>query len=72
MSFKNVRTGGDVVRFRCAVRIECTDCFATRTMTGFEWIQACGTKSLEAAQRRLKCRRCGAKKAKMVVLSPVE
>lgn len=71
MSTKHVRTGSDVVRFGCGVKIECTDCGAARTFTPKGWVMAAGPKSLELARRRLKCSRCGGKAAKLVVLSPV-
>ena len=71
MSTKHVRTGGDVLRFGCSVKIECTHCGSARTFSAMDWVMAAGGKSLDAARRRLKCTRCGKKEAKLVVLSPV-
>lgn len=71
MSTKHVRTGSDVVRFGCSVKIECTDCGAARTMSGRDWVMAAGGKSLELARRRLKCSRCGRKAAKLTALQPL-
>lgn len=71
MSAKHVRTTGDLVRFRCAARIECRDCFATRTLSAVEMTQAFGVVPLDHAEARLKCARCGKKVAKLVVLPPV-
>jgi hypothetical protein len=36
MSFKKIGTAGDLMRFRCSLRIECTHCGAARTMKAVE------------------------------------
>jgi ribosomal protein L44E len=71
MSFKKVDTAGDLVRFRASLRIECTACAATRTMTAAQVIQRCGTGNLERIRKRFRCARCGKKSACLVVLPPV-
>jgi hypothetical protein len=71
MSTKHVRTGADVVRFGASVRIDCRDCGATRTLSGAEFAKDCGTGSLGITAKRLKCSRCGAKYAQLMVLPPV-
>jgi hypothetical protein len=70
MSTKHIRTGADVCRFGCSVKVECGHCAAARTLSGMEWVIASGAGSLDAARARLKCGRCGRKVARVVVLSP--
>ena len=71
MSFKNVGTAADLVRFGCSLKVECTACGAARTMTGMEVVEVHGRASLDRLVKRLKCRRCGKKTPKTVVLPPV-
>ena len=71
MSTKHVRTAGDLVRFGCALRIECNHCAAANTMSAREVVGRCGTGDLEAIRRRLKCARCGKKAARLTALPPV-
>ena len=71
MSFKNVGTASDLVRFGCSLKIECGACGAARTMTGLEVARVHGKASLEHLRARLKCRRCRLKVAKVTVLPPV-
>jgi hypothetical protein len=71
MSTKHVRTGGDVLRFGCSVKVDCNDCGSSRTFAAMDWVMVAGGKSLEAARRRLKCGRCGKKAARVTVLGPV-
>ena len=71
MSFKNGGTAADLVRFGCSLKVECTACGAARTMTGMEVVEVHGRASLDRLVKRLKCRRCGKKTAKTVVLPPV-
>ena len=71
MSTKHVRTTGDLVRFGAALRVDCTGCGASRTLTAPQAVIAFGSAPLTQVQARLKCSRCGAKAAKLIVLSPV-
>ena len=71
MSTKHVRTTGDLVRFGAALRVDCTGCGASRTLTATAAVIAFGSTPLTQVQARLKCSRCGAKAAKLIVLSPV-
>ena len=70
MSTKHVRTAADLVRFKTALRIECTSCGNTRTLTGFDVVKLCGTQDLRRLQQRFKCSICGAREASLAVLSP--
>jgi hypothetical protein len=70
MSTKHVRTAADLVRFGASVRIDCANCGAARTMTGVEMAKACGTGSLADSRARMRCDQCGARSAKLTVLSP--
>ena len=40
MSYKHVGTAGDLVRFGCSLKVECTHCGAARTMNGVEVARA--------------------------------
>ena len=71
MSYKHVGTAGDLVRFGCALKIECTFCHAARTLNGVDVYQIHGNRQLTQLPRRLKCRRCGRKEGKVTVLDPV-
>jgi hypothetical protein len=71
MSTKHIRTTADLSRFRAALRIECQDCAATRTMSSMEAMTAFGFVQIEAARKRLKCSRCGSKAARLAILPPV-
>ncbi len=71
MSTKHVRTGGDVLRFGCDVRVDCRSCGATRTFAAMDWVMVAGGGNLEAARRRLKCGQCGEKAARLTALGPV-
>jgi hypothetical protein len=70
MSYKHVGTAGDLVRFGCSLKVECTACGAARTMSGFEVMQVHGKIALDLLRPRLKCRRCRMKAAKVTVLEP--
>lgn len=65
MSTKHVRTGGDVLRFGCRVRVECRACGSAREFAAMDWIMVAGSGSLDAARRRLKCSKCGKKAARV-------
>src|SRR5690349_11927407 len=69
MSTTHIRTAADLVRFRAGLRIECDSCGNTRTLDGFEASKINGTKPLSSITSRLKCSRCGERRAKVVVLS---
>jgi rubredoxin len=71
MSYKHVGTAGDLVRFGCALKIECTFCHAARTLNGVDVYQIHGNRQLTQLPRRLVCRRCKKKEAKVTVLDPV-
>ena len=71
MSYKNVRTAADLVRFRASLRIECSSCAAAHTLTGAQVVTRCGPGSLDRIQRGLKCERCGRKAATLIMLPPV-
>lgn len=71
MSTKHIRTVADVARFGAAVRINCELCGAATTMDGLELARHFGTKNLAQIPSRLKCSRCGKKKAKILVLPPL-
>lgn len=70
MSTKNVRTGADVVRYGSSVRIDCRACGTSRTLGGVQFAEECGTGSIGISAKRLKCSRCGAKRAQVLVLPP--
>ena len=70
MSTKHIRNAADLARFNAGLRIECVSCGNCTTMDGFTAAKAFGTGSLSAVAPRLKCSRCGAKEAKLSVLSP--
>jgi hypothetical protein len=71
MSFKKVRTAGDLMRFGCSLRVECTACHAATTLSAIEVMHIDSRKSLEKLRTRFKCSRCGKKAAKLTVLPPV-
>ena len=67
MSYKHVGMAGDLVRFGCSLKVECTHCGAARTMNGAEVHQAHGNRQLS----QLKCRRCRKKAARLTVIDPI-
>ena len=71
MSYKHVGTAGDLVRFGCALKVECTFCGAAWTWNGVDVYNVHGNRQLNQLARRLKCRRCKKKEAKVTVLDPV-
>ena len=71
MSYKHVGTAGDLVRFGCSLKVECTACGAARTMNGIEVARVHGNRQLSQLAPRFKCARCGKKEAKLTVLGPV-
>ena len=71
MSFKKIETAGDLMRFGCSLRVECTACHAARTVSALSVYQAAGRTPLEEFRKRLKCSRCGRKAAKLTVLDPL-
>ena len=70
MSTKHFRTSADLVRFKTALLIECGACGNCHTMSGAEVAKAFGLKTLTRIQSRCKCSLCGAKEARIAVLSP--
>ena len=71
MSYKHVGTAGDLVRFGCSLKVECTACGAARTMNGIEVARVHGNRRFAQLAPRLKCSRCRKKSAKLTVLGPV-
>jgi hypothetical protein len=71
MSYKHVGTAGDMVRFGCSLKVECTACGAARTMNGADVHQVHGNRQLSHLRPRLQCRRCKKKAVKLTVLGPV-
>ena len=71
MSTKHIRTTSDLARFGASLKIECGDCGAARTLPPFDACQAFGRAELTTLTARLKCKRCGAKGAKVTVLPPL-
>ena len=71
MSYKNVGSAGDLVRFECSLKVECIFCGSARTMNGGDVVRVHGTRRLEQLAPRLKCSRCKRKDAKLTVLGPV-
>jgi rubredoxin len=71
MSYKQVGTAGDLVRFGCSLKLECTACGAARTLNGVEVHNINGSRQFAELEKRLKCKRCGRKAARLVVLTPV-
>ena len=71
MSYKHVGTAGDLVRFGCSLKVECTHCGAARTLTGPEVYSVHGNRQFALLAPRLKCSRCRKKEAKLTVLGPV-
>jgi hypothetical protein len=70
MSTKHVRTAVDLVRFGAGLRVECASCGNARTLDGFEVARTCGTKDFRQIMPGSNASRCGAKEAKLTVLSP--
>jgi ribosomal protein L44E len=70
MPTKHVRTAADLVRFKTALKIECTNCGNSRTLSGYEIVKLCGSQDLRRIQHRFKCSLCGAREAGLTILSP--
>lgn len=83
MSTKHVRTAADLVRFGCSLHVECGACGAATTWSAVEVVKRCAEARSHAGvhgehwrgdlariKRRLKCARCGAKAAQLIVLRP--
>jgi hypothetical protein len=71
MSTKHVRTTGDLIRFGCALRVDCTHCYSTRTLSSNAAVKGLGLVDLRGLSRRFRCIRCGMKAARVAVLPPV-
>ena len=71
MSYKHVATAGDLVRFGCSLKVECTACGAARTMDAIDVARVHGNANLTHLAPRLKCKRCKKKEARLTVLPPV-
>jgi hypothetical protein len=70
MSTKHVRTAADLVRFKTVLKVECGRCGNSRTLSGVDVVRLCGTQDLRRIGGRLKCSLCGAREARLTVLSP--
>ena len=72
MSTKHIRTVADLMRFGAGLRVECGGCGASRTLDGYQAAKiGGGAGPLSALAMRLKCARCGAKEARLMILPPV-
>ncbi len=71
MSTKHIRTAADLVRFGAALKVDCCNCGAARTLDGVEVARAAGAGPLKGLARRFRCSRCGMKQARLSVLPPV-
>lgn len=47
MSTKHVRTAGDLVRFKTALKIECVSCGNSRTLSSYDVVKLCGAQDLQ-------------------------
>jgi len=45
MSYKHVASAGDLLRFGCSLKVECTHCGAARTMDAVEVARVHGTEA---------------------------
>lgn len=71
MSYKRVATAGDLIRFGCSLKVECTYCHAAKTLSAIEVYVVHGRGRLDRLAARLKCKLCGKKAARLTVLDPV-
>ena len=53
MSYKHVGTAGDLVRFGCSLKVECTACGAARTLNGVEVYNALRFEEAARLYKRL-------------------
>ena len=65
MSTKHVRTTGDLMRFKAALKVTCRDCGAAATFSCTDAVMAFGNVPLWHTEERLKCSRCGKRHAKV-------
>jgi hypothetical protein len=49
--------------------VDCDRCENSRTLTGFEVAQMLGTGELQSFRQRFKCSLCGARQAKLIVVT---
>jgi hypothetical protein len=71
MPTKHVRTTADLIRFDCALKVDCTHCGSSRTLCAKAAIKGLGLVDLRGASRRFRCIRWGMKQARLSVLPPV-
>ena len=71
MSTKHVRTTGEILRFNCSLKVDCTDCGNSRVFEAQKAGRALGNWPLKEMSRRFRCKRCGFKQATARVLPPV-
>lgn len=72
MSTKHVRTTADLVRFGAGLRVDCDTCGRSDEFEAWDVARVFGAADLTRIQKRLKCSRCGARNARLFVLSPPE
>jgi len=70
MSTKLIRNAADLVRFKTALKVECGRCGNAVTLSGFEVASVAGTGEFNRIARRFKCSLCGAREARLTVISP--
>ena len=71
MSTKHIRCATDLGRFKALLKVTCGDCGNSRTLDAMEVVGLIGASApLTDLQRRLKCLLCGAKAARVAILTP--
>lgn len=70
MSTKHIRNAADLIRFGAGLKIDCGGCGAARTLDGMDAFKIGGMRPLSILARRLRCKRCGRKEARLTILSP--
>ena len=71
MSSKHVRTTADLIRFGCALKVECCHCQSSRTLSANAAVKGLGLVVIKGVAKRFRCMRCGTKQARVTVLPPV-
>ena len=59
-----------MIRFKCALRIECERCCNATTATGHSVARLIRSQEVQALRKRLQCPLCGAKEARIKLLNP--
>jgi hypothetical protein len=71
MSSKHVRTTADLIRFGCALKVECCHCQSSRTLSANSAVKGLGLVVIKGVAKRFRCMSCGTKQARVTVLPPV-